>query len=140
MSRSVKPIRRQKWSGDRFSEALGRRLKSLRDDNDMTQGQTAEALSAKGIPMTWTQLARLEKGQRSLRALSEVAGELADADTNGTYGPLVSDSERACAALDAAEQLLASVGETINPQAAAAINAGATAILRQWLDEQEAGK
>jgi len=146
-------------------------------------------LTAKGIPMTWTQLARLEKGQRSLRAveaaaladifnlsvdqllggrrarpradltyalraaldakeqarwalsslqrtLGEAAENLADADTQGRHTEFVADLENACKALDAAGQIVASIGDTTNP-AAAAVKDATIALMRQWLAEQE---
>ena len=55
-------------------------------------------------------------------------------------GHPVADCKNACMALDAAGQILASVGETTNPQAAAAIREGTKALIRHWLDEQDSNK
>jgi hypothetical protein len=51
---------------------------------------------------------------------------------------LVADCERACTALGAAEKILASVGDSTNPEMAAALDAGMKSIMRQ--EEQEKGK
>jgi transcriptional regulator with XRE-family HTH domain len=177
----------QKWA----DAEIGKRLRRLREDTQRswTQQQMADMLSEDGAPMTAAQIARIEKGQRSVRAveaavfadrfgvsvdallgrrarpkadlmralrgaldakeqarwavsshqqtLSEATSELGDADSEGRYAPLVADCERACKALDAAAQILASVGDSTNPQTAAAIREGITTLMRAWLDEQE---
>jgi transcriptional regulator with XRE-family HTH domain len=180
----------RKWVDSEFSQRLGQRLRKLRTDENLTQEKLAEMVEAKGIPMTWTQLARIEKGQRSLRAieaaefadifnvsvdsllgrrarpkadlmhalrsvldakeqarrsvssaqrmLRDAASELVDADITRRYAPLVADCERACTALGAAEKILASVGDSTNPEMAAALDAGMKSIMRQ--EEQEKGK
>jgi transcriptional regulator with XRE-family HTH domain len=183
----------QKWVDSEFSQRLGRRLKRLRTERPLTQEKLADLLDRNGIPMSWTQLARIEKGQRSLRAveaaaladifnvsvdqllggrrarpkadltyalraalhakeqahwaveshqrtLSEAADELADADTAGRYAELVANFADACKALDVAGQVVASVGETTNPQTAAALKAARIAMMRQWLAEEEPDK
>jgi transcriptional regulator with XRE-family HTH domain len=182
----------RKWVDREFSQRLGQRLKKLRTDENLTQEKLADMLEVKGIPMTWTQLARIEKGQRSLRAieaaefadifnvsvdsllgrrarpkadlmhalrsaldakeqtrrsvssaermLRDAANELAEADLTRRYAPLVADCERACKALGAAEQMVARVGDSTNPEMAAALDQGRKKILRQWLEEQENGE
>ena len=178
----------QKWADDKF----GKRLKLLRTRKGWTQAQLAEKLSANGIHLTPAQLARIEKDQRSLRAveaaafadlyklsmdallsrrarpkadlmdalrgaldtkeqtrwsvssaertLREAAETLAAADPDSRYAEFVADCENACKALDAASQIVASIGDKTNPQTRAAIREGTTRIMRQWLDEQEADK
>jgi transcriptional regulator with XRE-family HTH domain len=178
----------QKWTDTDFGE----RLRDLRDGEDWTQTQLADKLSTHGIHMTAAQIARIEKGERSVRAveaaaladlykisvdallgrkgrpksdfmhalrglvdakeqarwaveshqraLSEAATGLADADTGGRYAELVADCESACKALDAARQILASIGDSTNPQAAAAVKEGTIVMMRQWLAEQESDK
>lgn len=74
------------------------------------------------------------------RMLGEAASELADADPDGRYAPLVDDLLNARKALGATGQIVASIGRNTNPAAAAAIREGTKAMMRQWLAEQETGE
>jgi transcriptional regulator with XRE-family HTH domain len=61
-----------KWGDTVF----GRRLRNLRDRKGWTQTELAEQLTGHGMDMTAAQVARIEKGDRSVRAVE--AAVLAD--------------------------------------------------------------
>src|SRR4051794_16407878 len=52
-----------KWTEDYFRK----RLKSERDSRGWTQREMEKLLSDRGIPMHWTTIAKIEKGDRSVR-------------------------------------------------------------------------
>jgi transcriptional regulator with XRE-family HTH domain len=58
-----------KWTEDHFA----RRLRTEREHRGWSQAETAKLLSDKGIPMHWTTIAKIEKGDRSVR-IDEAAG------------------------------------------------------------------
>lgn len=60
---------KSKWTEDHFRK----RLKDERERREWTQEALANMLSAKGIPMHWTTVAKIEKGDRSVR-IDEAAG------------------------------------------------------------------
>jgi len=177
-----------KWGDADFGE----RLRRLRDRMGWTQAHLAEQLSNSGVHMTAAQVARIEKGERSVRAveaavladlyglsvdalmgkrarpkadltdalrtvlelksqirrhllveerkLHAAAEGLAHADGTGRYTEVVAGCELACVALTAAADVVAVVGDTTNPETAAAIRNESLAMVRQILGEQEAGK
>lgn len=60
---------KRKWTEDYFSK----RLRAERERRKWTQTELADQLDAKGIPMHWTTIAKIEKGDRSVR-IDEAAG------------------------------------------------------------------
>jgi transcriptional regulator with XRE-family HTH domain len=78
---------KKKWTEDHFSK----RLRAERDDRGWTQAQLAEMLSEHGIPMHWTTIAKIEKGDRSVR-IDEAAGiaDLFDTSLDALLGRKVS--------------------------------------------------
>lgn len=60
---------KRKWTEDYFSK----RVRAEREHRKWTQTEMAEKLDAKGIPMHWTTIAKIEKGDRSVR-IDEAAG------------------------------------------------------------------
>src|SRR4051794_147506 len=61
-----------KWTQDQFRK----RVRLEREKRDWTQAQLAEMLEARGIPMHWTSIAKIENGPRSVRI--EEAAAIAD--------------------------------------------------------------
>ena len=60
---------RKKWTEDYFSK----RIRTERERREWSQADMAKMLSDKGIPMHWTTVAKIEKGDRSVR-IDEAAG------------------------------------------------------------------
>ncbi len=60
---------KKKWAEEYFSK----RLKEERDRRDWSQADMAKMLSDKDIPMHWTTIAKIERGDRSVR-IDEAAG------------------------------------------------------------------
>jgi transcriptional regulator with XRE-family HTH domain len=60
---------KQKWTDDHFSK----QLKAERERRGWTQAEVAKMLSDKDISMHWTTIAKIEKGDRSVR-IDEAAG------------------------------------------------------------------
>lgn len=54
---------KKKWIDDRFSDAL----KEQRKRRDWSQSQLEKMLAEKGIHLHWTTIAKIEKGERSVR-------------------------------------------------------------------------
>jgi transcriptional regulator with XRE-family HTH domain len=60
---------KQKWTDDHFSK----QLRAERERRGWTQAEVAKMLSDKDISMHWTTIAKIEKGDRSVR-IDEAAG------------------------------------------------------------------
>jgi transcriptional regulator with XRE-family HTH domain len=60
---------RRKWTEDYFSK----RVRTERERRGWSQADMAKMLTDKGIPMHWTTIAKIEKGDRSVR-IDEAAG------------------------------------------------------------------
>jgi transcriptional regulator with XRE-family HTH domain len=119
-----------KWT----DEQLAQRLKKLRTQQKLTQQKLTEKLVAAGCPMTWTQLARLEKGTRSLRvveaaALCDIFGVSMNTLAGLESSPEVDlrrainglrmaldTCERACAAGQEAEQAMREIQATLDQE------------------------
>jgi len=79
---------KRKWTEHYFSK----RVKAEREDRKWTQIDMAKMLSDKGIHMHWTTIAKIEKGDRSVRideaaGIAEVLGVSVDALLGRTVGP-----------------------------------------------------
>jgi transcriptional regulator with XRE-family HTH domain len=94
-----------KWIDDRFRKALSR----LRDRDGLTQAQLAAELEHRGLSMHWTTVAKIEKGDRSVRideaaAIADVFNVSVDA-LLGRSAPAGTDFMHALrGVLDAKEQ------------------------------------
>jgi transcriptional regulator with XRE-family HTH domain len=78
---------KRKWTEHYFSK----RLKAEREDRKWTQAELAKLLDDRDVPMHWTTIAKIEKGERSVRideaaAIAEVFGVSVDALLGRTVG------------------------------------------------------
>ena len=73
----------QKWTDGGF----GKRLRGAREDRGWTQGDLSERLAEVGVTITPLQVARMEKGERSVRATEAAAlADLYGVSVDGLLG------------------------------------------------------